>query len=216
MISRNSTLTRTITRAGFGIIAILAIALMACADDTKGKDKVAEMEWEAPVRSADNHIVKLSTNKGDMYLELFHDVAPAHADSFLARIKDKFYDSLIFHRVISGFMIQGGDPTGTGMGDPNKPGYTLNAEFSDISHKRGILSMARRGAGGPEDPQGHNSASCQFFICHADVPQLDGQYTVFGNLLKGYATLDSIASTKTAQANRPVEDVRILSTSVVK
>ncbi|HSH00787.1 MAG TPA: peptidylprolyl isomerase [candidate division Zixibacteria bacterium] len=194
-------------------------------EDSIAKDAPAMTEnaettatkYEAPVRNADNHIVKLATNKGDLILELYRDVAPNHADSFLARVKEGFYDGIIFHRVIAGFMIQGGDPTGTGMGDPNKPGYTLNAEFSDLPHKRGTLSMARRGSGGASDPQGHNTASAQFFICHADASFLDKQYTVFGHLLAGYNTLDAIATTKTTKpGDKPVEDVVITKATVVK
>ncbi|MFQ5607836.1 MAG: peptidylprolyl isomerase [Candidatus Zixiibacteriota bacterium] len=173
--------------------------------------------YEYPVRSADNHIVKLETSKGDLILELYRDVAPNHADSFYARVKEGFYDGIIFHRVIPNFMIQGGDPTGTGMGDPNKPGYSLNAEFSDLPHERGTLSMARRGAGPANDPKGYNTASAQFFICHADARFLDHQYTVFGHLLSGYETLDAIASTPTKKpGDRPVEDVVIKKASVVK
>ena len=126
-------------------------------------------------------------------------MAPNHADSFLARVEEGFYDSLIFHRVIKGFMIQGGDPTGTGTGDA---GYNLDAEFSDLQHKEGTLSMARS-----SNP---NSASCQFFVCLGRTAQLDGQYTIFGQLLKGYDVLHSIGSTKTAAQNRPVDEVKIL------
>ncbi len=174
----------------------------------KATKKNMDIKYEAKIRNEKNHIVKLETNFGDMYLELFHDLAPNHADSFFARVKDHFYEGTIFHRVIPGFMIQGGDPTGTGMGDPKRPGYTLNAEFSKEKHKRGILSMART-----NDP---NSASCQFFICHKDAPFLDGKYTVFGNLLKGYDVLDAIATTPTGAQDRPIKTVRILKTTVIK
>ncbi len=184
--------------------------------EKKAKKKSMEGKYEAEVRNEKNHIVKLETNFGDMILELYHDVAPNHADSFYARVKDGFYDGTIFHRVMKGFMIQGGDPTGTGAGDPNKPGYTLDAEFSELHHKRGTLSMARLGGGPPSDPQGFNTASCQFFICHADAMFLDGKYTVFGNLLAGYDVLDKIANTKTAGANRPIKEVKILKASVIK
>jgi len=167
----------------------------------------ATIAYEAPIRNAKNHIVKVESNYGEMVLELYHDLAPIHADSFLARVKDGFYVNTIFHRVIKGFMIQGGDPTGTGMGDAK---YRLKAEFSQEPHKRGTLSMARSA-----DP---NSASCQFFVCHADSPFLNGQYTVFGHLLSGYATLDKIAATKVAgpQGSTPVEQIFIKKTTVVK
>lgn len=186
-------------------------------DSTESAEgKKTEGKYEVAVRSEKNHIVKLETNHGDMIIELWRDVAPSHADSFLARVKEGFYDGLIFHRVIPGFMIQGGDPTGTGMGSPDKPGYSLDAEFSDQPHYRGILSMARRGRGDASDPQGHNTASCQFFICHADARMLDKQYTVFGNLLSGYATLDAIATTKRNAQDKPLEDCTIVKASVVQ
>lgn len=185
------------------------------AKDTDTITSTKATEYEYPIRDKKNHIVKLETNYGVMILELYRDVAPNHADSFLARTEEGFYDSTIFHRVMKGFMIQGGDPTGTGMGDPKRPGYFLNQEFSKQPHLRGTLSMARRSRGGAGDPDGHNTASAQFFICHAVTPSLDGQYTVFGHLLKGYDVLDKIASTKTGQANRPVNDIRIIKASKV-
>ncbi|MCH9032497.1 MAG: peptidylprolyl isomerase [candidate division Zixibacteria bacterium] len=164
----------------------------------------AEVKYEAPIRNASNHIVKLTTAMGDLTLELFRDISPNHADSFLARVKDSFYVGTIFHRVITNFMIQGGDPTGTGSGDAS---YNLNAEFNDITHERGILSMARS-----NDP---NSASCQFFVVHKKSAHLDGKYTVFGNLLAGYETLDKIATAK-HKNTRPITEIKILKTSVIK
>lgn len=160
---------------------------------------VGPADFRYAVRDTNNTIVALETNHGQMVLELYHDVAPAHADSFAARVNDEFYKDLIFHRVIKNFMIQGGDPTGTGMGDA---GYNINAEFSDMLHIEGTLSMARS-----NDP---NSASCQFFVCLGRTAQLDGKYTIFGHLLKGYDVLHAIGSTKTAAKDRPVEEVKIL------
>lgn len=158
-----------------------------------------------PVRSAANPIVTMETDLGNMTLELFRDVAPAHADSFVARTKDKFYEGTIFHRVIDGFMIQGGDPKGTGTGNA---GYSLKAEFSDLPHVEGTLSMARS-----RDP---NSASCQFFICLGRAAYLDHQYTVFGQLLKGYDVLHKIGKVEVAapannpgEKSRPVQDIHI-------
>ena len=121
-------------------------------------------------------------------------------------VNEKFYDGLIFHRVIPGFMIQGGDPQGTGMGGP---GYSIVGEFSsngfpnDLKHTRGVLSMARA-----MDP---NSAGSQFFIMHQDAPHLDGQYAAFGKLTDGFDTLDKIASTKTNWQDRPKEEQKIQS-----
>ena len=179
------------------------------------EEEKAAIKYEYPIRDKNNHIVKLETNYGDLVLELYRDVAPNHADSFLARVEEGFYDSLIFHRVIKGFMIQGGDPTGTGSGDPNRPGYNLDQEFSKLLHLRGTLSMARRGGGGPDDPKGYNTASCQFYVCHGDASFLDNQYTIFGHLLKGYDTLDKIATTKKGANDRPVEEIRIIKATKV-
>ncbi len=179
------------------------------------KKDSAEVKYEYPIRDKKNHIVKLETNYGDLVLELYRDVAPNHADSFLARVEGGFYDSLIFHRVIKGFMVQGGDPTGTGSGDPNRPGYNLDQEFSKLPHLRGTLSMARRGGGGPDDPKGYNTASAQFFVCHADARSLDNLYTIFGHLIMGYETLDKIANTKKGPGDRPIENVIITKASKV-
>ncbi len=162
-----------------------------------------------PIRNKDNKFVTLVTDFGKMTLELYHDVAPAHADSFLARTKEGFYDSTIFHRVIDRFMIQGGDPTGTGTG---RTGYTLKAEFSDLPHKEGTLSMARA-----LDP---NSASCQFFICldsNRITASLDGKYTIFGQLIKGYDVLHKIGSVECVanpsnprETSKPKKDVYLI------
>ena len=144
-------------------------------------------------------------NGGVMKAELYPDIAPKTVENFTKLIKEKFYDGLIFHRVINGFMIQGGCPQGTGTGGP---GYTIVGEFSsngfknDLKHTRGVLSMARA-----MDP---NSAGSQFFIMHQDAPHLDGQYAAFGKLTDGYDVLDQIAETKTGWMNdRPKQDQKI-------
>ncbi len=157
-----------------------------------------------PVRNAENPFVTILTDDGKMVLELYRDVAPAHVDSFLARSKDEFYNGTIFHRVISRFMIQGGDPTGTGTGNA---GYFLNAEFSDLPHQEGTLSMARGNS--------PNSASCQFFVClerNRSTQSLDGKYTVFGQLISGYDVLHKIGNTPVVKSpsgekSKPVEDI---------
>jgi peptidyl-prolyl cis-trans isomerase B (cyclophilin B) len=147
-----------------------------------------------------------------MVVEFYPDVAPNHVANFKKLAKSGFYDGQCFHRVIKGFMIQGGDPN---TKDDSKkdswgqggPGYTINAEFNSKHHARGILSMART-----PDP---NSAGSQFFICHGDCGQLDGQYTVFGNLIKGFDVLDKIATTPTEGPDRPVTRVNIDSIKIV-
>lgn len=127
--------------------------------------------------------VLLHTNRGDMLLELWTEDAPNHVRNFLDLSYTGFYDGTVFHRVVPGFMIQGGDPEGTGLGRGPR---SLAAEFNSRSHARGVLSMARAA-----DP---DSASCQFFVMHADSPHLDGQYTAFGRMLVGSETLDAIAT----------------------
>ena len=143
-------------------------------------------------------------NGGVMTLELYPEKAPKTVENFVNLANEGFYDGLIFHRVISGFMIQGGDPTGTGM---RGPGYTIDGEFrmngfdNDIKHTRGVISMARA-----MDP---NSAGSQFFIMHKDAPHLDGSYAAFGKMTDGFDVLDKIANVATNYSDRPVEEQKI-------
>ena len=149
--------------------------------------------------SNQNPIVTFTMENGDvMKAELYPDVAPNTVNNFISLVKKGFYDGLIFHRVIAGFMIQGGDPEGSGMGGP---GYSIKGEFNyngvenNLKHSRGVLSMARA--------QHPDSAGSQFFIMHADAPHLDGQYAAFGYLVEGEDVLDSIASIDTDWSDRP-------------
>ena len=148
-------------------------------------------------------------NGGIIKAELYPDVAPNTVNSFISLIHKRFYDGLIFHRVISGFMIQGGDPQGVGIGGP---GYCIKGEFSgngvknDLSHSRGVLSMARA--------QNPNSAGSQFFIMHADGPFLDGQYAAFGKVTEGMDVVDRIAGVKTDRMDKPKEDQRMKKVTV--
>ena len=146
-----------------------------------------------------NPIVTFTMENGDtMKAELYPEVAPNTVNNFISLVKKGFYDGLIFHRIISGFMIHGGDPDGTGMGGP---GYSIKGEFSyngvdnNLKHSRGVLSMARA--------QHPDSAGSQFFIMHANAPHLDGQYAAFGKLTEGEDVLDSIASVDTDWNDRP-------------
>ena len=129
----------------------------------------------------ENPLVKISTEKGEMYLELFPDSAPKHVESFLNLIEKGFYDDLIFHRVVPNFVIQGGCPDGTGTGGP---GYNLDAEFNDRKHVPGTLAMARA--------QSPNSAGSQFYICLETIPHLDNSYTVFGQVREGHDVPEKI------------------------
>lgn len=139
-------------------------------------------------------------------LELYPDKAPITVENFLGLVKDGFYDGLIFHRVIKDFMIQGGDPQGTGMGGAKnkiKGEFLMNGVPNDIRHERGVISMARA--------QNPNSASSQFFICHKDSFFLDGQYAAFGRVVEGMDTVDEIANVKTDYSDRPLNDCRMKS-----
>ena len=143
-------------------------------------------------------------NGGIIELELYPETAPITVANFEKLVRQGFYDGLIFHRVISGFMIQGGDPEGTGMGgsDENIKGeFLANGVKNDLSHTRGVISMAR--ASNP------NSASSQFFIMHADGTFLDGQYAAFGKVTKGIEVVDQIAETPTDRRDRPIREQRI-------
>jgi peptidyl-prolyl cis-trans isomerase B (cyclophilin B) len=153
--------------------------------------------------------VVLDTTAGAMTVEFFPDKAPGHVENFVKLAEKGFYDGTVFHRVISGFMVQGGDPTGTGTGGP---GWQIKAEFNDTPHVKGVLSMARSG-----DP---NSAGSQFFICHGDARFLDRQYTAFGRLASGVETLDKIATapvvSSRGESSKPLSPVKITKATVVR
>jgi len=143
-------------------------------------------------------------NGGKIVVELYPDKAPITVENFLSLVKAGFYNGLIFHRVIENFMIQGGDPLGIGTGGSGKNikgEFSANGVKNDLSHERGVLSMARA--------QNPNSASSQFFICHADAKYLDGQYAAFGKVIEGMDVVDEIAKTPTDKHDKPVEDRRM-------
>jgi peptidyl-prolyl cis-trans isomerase B (cyclophilin B) len=154
----------------------------------------------------------ISTTEGDMVLEFWPDVAPGHVENFKKLAQKGFYDGTAFHRVIKGFMIQGGDPLtkdaskehSWGTGDP---GYKIKAEFNDKAHTRGVLSMARS--------QSPDSAGSQFFICHGDPRFLDKQYTAFGKLIKGDDVLEKIGTTPTHPGDRPVKRMGVTSVKII-
>ena len=146
---------------------------------------------------------------GVIKAELYPDIAPNSVNNFISLINKGFYDGLIFHRVISGFMIQGGCPDGTGMGGP---GYSIPGEFTangfknELKHDRGVLSMAR--AMSPD------SAGSQFFLMHETSPHLDGQYAAFGKVTSGMDVVDAIAAVKTDRSDRPLTEQKIISITV--
>ena len=157
-----------------------------------------------------NPIVTITMADGAVMTgELYPEKAPNTVNNFIALANKGYYDGLIFHRVIPGFMIQGGDPTGTGMGGP---GHTIKGEFrmngvvNNIKHERGVLSMARS--------MMPNSAGSQFFIMHKTSPHLDGQYAAFGRVIEGIEVVDEIASTPTGAQDRPKADQRMKKVTV--
>lgn len=159
---------------------------------------------------AKNPIVKFEMNDGSIFeAELYPEIAPNTVNNFISLVKKGFYDGLIFHRVIKGFMIQGGDPHGTGMGGP---GYSIKGEFTnngftnDLKHTPGVLSMARA-----MDP---DSAGSQFFIMHETSPHLDGSYAAFGKVVNGLDVINAIADVRTDWNDRPMEDQVIKSVTV--
>lgn len=147
-----------------------------------------------------NPIVTMKLNTGkEIKIELYPEVAPNTVNNFISLVNKGFYDGLTFHRIISGFMIQGGDPDGTGMGGPD---YSIKGEFAfngfknDLKHIRGVISMARS--------MHPDSAGSQFFIMHADAPHLDGQYAAFGKVIEGLDAVDEVANTKTDFRDKPI------------
>lgn len=152
-----------------------------------------------------NPIVTFEMENGKIFkAELYPEIAPNTVNNFISLIKDQYYDGVIFHRVIPGFMIQGGDPQGTGMGGP---GYSIKGEFSsngfenNLKHDRGVLSMARTMI--------PDTAGSQFFVMHKNSPHLDGQYAAFGKVIDGIEVVDEIAEVKTNYSDKPLEDQRM-------
>lgn len=194
-------------RVLFALAAALLCGLAVSAED---KAPTKTDKKETPVSNSNNEVAVIKTVAGDMVIEFWPDVAPNTVENFKTLAKKGFYDGTAFHRIIKGFMIQGGCPEGTGTGGP---GYKIKAEFNERSHKRGVISMARS-----QDP---NSAGSQFFICHGDPTFLDRQYTAFGKLIKGDDVLEKLATCETARQDRPVkrqgvESVKIVDRATIK
>jgi peptidyl-prolyl cis-trans isomerase B (cyclophilin B) len=165
---------------------------------------------ERNIEMAQNPIITITMENGEIIkAELYPDVAPNSVNNFISLVKKGFYDGLIFHRVINGFMIQGGCPQGTGTGGP---GYTIPGEFSqngfknDLKHTPGVLSMARS--------MMPNSAGSQFFIMHQTSPHLDGAYAAFGKIIEGMDVVNKIASVETNYSDRPYEEQKMKSVTV--
>ena len=188
---------------------------LGCAEETNKTEtpKLVAKEDAKPTNApAVKEVAVLKTSEGEMVLEFYPEVAPNHVENFKKLAKKGFYDGTAFHRVIKGFMIQGGDPNTKDEAKKDSwgqggPGYTIKAEFNKKPHVRGTLSMART-----PDP---DSAGCQFYICHGAPSFLDGQYTVFGQLIKGDDVLEKIATTATEGSDRPVKRMNIESIKIV-
>jgi peptidyl-prolyl cis-trans isomerase B (cyclophilin B) len=194
----------------FGIFGVLTVgacfALALWPAATLGQDK-KQKEWatepEMKIDPAKIYVARIDTTAGPIVAELYPKQAPHHVNSFIFLARQGFYDGVIFHRVIPGFMIQGGDPTGTGEGGP---GYKLKAEFNDLRHTRGVLSAART-----SDP---DTAGSQFFIMHAAAPFLDGKYSAFGKVTEGMETVDKIVNAPKDARDRPDNPTKINSIKI--
>ena len=155
---------------------------------------------------SENRQIRFKTNMGEFVAEMFEDKAPKTTENFISLVEKKFYDGVIFHRVIDGFMIQGGDPTGTGMGGP---GYKIADEFGEgLTHDdEGYFSMANAGP---------NTGGSQFFITLAPTPWLNGHHAIFGRVVEGMDVVRKIGVTKTDFRDRPLEDVKMETVEVIK
>jgi len=188
-----------------------ALGLAFVAAPVRSEDKKEEKKDTAAM-SEPKEVAVIKTSEGEMVAEFWPDVAPKTVENFKKLAKSGFYDGTAFHRVIKGFMIQGGDPLTKDEGKKARwgtgdPGYKIDAEFNKKSHERGVLSMARS-----QDP---NSAGSQFFICHGAPKFLDGQYTAFGKLIKGDDVLEKIATTKTLPGDKPEKRMNVESIKIV-
>jgi peptidyl-prolyl cis-trans isomerase B (cyclophilin B) len=200
------------------LAGLLSLQTLPAADAKVELDKKDATAHKEGKKAESKEVAVIKTTEGTMVAEFWPDVAPKTVANFKKLAKEGFYDGTAFHRVIKGFMIQGGDPktkdaskeSEWGTGDP---GYKIDAEFNDRPHVRGVLSMARS-----NDP---NSAGSQFFICHGDPHSLDHKYTTFGKLIKGDDVLEKIANTPTHPPDRPnkrigVESIKIVPADSIK
>ena len=171
-------------------------------------DKIYDKQPEMNINTNSSYTAVIKTNLGDMTVEFFTDDSPITVNNFISLSKDGYYDNVIFHRVISGFMIQGGDPSGTGHGDYGKyPGYKFDDELNNQRpYEKGILAMANAGP---------NTNGSQFFIMHVDYP-LPYSYTIFGQVVDGYDVIDKIASVETDSADKPTTDVVISTVEITE
>lgn len=212
------------------IVAVLLVILFAFTTiSNKEEDKVnleideniVKLVNEGKYKESENisNYIKINVKDyGDIIAVLYPDVAPTTVENFKKLVSEHFYNGLIFHRVIDNFMIQTGDPTGTGLSGSQD---TIKGEFSEngfknvLSHTRGVLSMARRGSN-PETSETYNSASSQFFIVQADSTYLDGKYAAFGKVISGLEVVDKIAKEETNEDDKPINDIVIESIKFIE
>lgn len=193
----------------FSVILILCLLMCGCSKDTS-KGTIEKISYEET--NEITNYVKLETTKGIILVELYPDVAPITVENFQNLVNEKFYDGLIFHRVIKDFMIQGGDPEGTGLGGSSK---TIKGEFknngvnNNLSHTRGVISMARNSIS-------MDSASSQFFIVQKDSIYLDGDYAAFGKVIAGMDVVDKIANVNVDSNDKPTSIQKIKSIRFIK
>jgi peptidyl-prolyl cis-trans isomerase B (cyclophilin B) len=199
-------------------VALVLGLMVAQAEDSKKETATTAGKSSENNAMNNNEVAVIKTTEGEMVVEFWSDVAPKTVENFKTLAKKGFYDGTCFHRVIKGFMIQGGDPLTKDASKEDKwgtggPGYQIKAEFNDRHHDRGVLSMAR--SSNPD------SAGSQFFICHGSPRNLDHQYTAFGKLIKGDDVLEKIATTPTHPPDRPnkrivIESIKIVPADSVK
>lgn len=203
-------------RKNISLLLVIALSLslfIGCSKKEETNDKNTNSTNNAETEKGKddkNPIATIEMEDGSQIkIELYPDVAPNTVRNFISLANSKFYDGLIFHRVIPDFMIQGGDPEGTGVGGP---GYAIKGEFSsngfenNLKHDKGVISMARA--------QDKNSAGSQFFIMHKDSPHLDGEYAAFGKVIEGIEVVDKIAAVETVAQDKPKEDVKMKKVTV--
>ena len=191
------------------ILLVLVLIISGCSKDTS-KGEIENVKYEET--NEITNYVKLETIKGIILIELYPEIAPITVENFQNLVDEKFYDGLIFHRVINNFMIQGGDPEGTGLGGSDK---TIKGEFknngveNDLSHTRGVISMARNSIS-------MDSASSQFFIVHKDATYLDGDYAAFGKVIAGIDVVDKIAEVEVDSNDKPTVTQKIKSIRFIR
>lgn len=189
-------------------ICLACFLVVSCSGDESKKEEERPMPKEV---SESRPVVRLYTDLGEIDIELRPDVAPKTCENFLKLVGEEFYDSLTFHRIIPGFMMQGGDPDGTGRGGP---GYTVPAEISGLKHIAGTVATARLGDGA--NPEKASSGS-QFYICFRPAPHLDGQYTIFGQVVRGMETVEKVEKVPMAdpRMGTPKKPVYLLKAEVL-